>query len=421
MANISDQGRIKELESEVAKLTTQVETLKLATEAAPKRTRWGWRTNLSTALLALALIVIVPTGMVIWLNRTVLQPSDYIKTVGPVIQAPEVQLAIQKTATDQLFAHVDVNSLVSNALPPQAQFLAGPISSQVKTYTNTTIGTIVASPQFAKVWIAANTQAQATFVNIAKNSNGSPDIDISRVYTFISAQLQDTPLSIIANRPLPANIGSINIATVPALQTIPHYVTLLNTWRWLLIGLVVVLLALAIGVSKKRRRTTVQTGIGIIFAGVVTLAVIRIGRAAMIDPISDPIYRNAAVSVWHTILTPFFWQLGVMALLGAVIALVGWLAGPGKVATTVRTGSENLLASGRVALLPTLSENTAVVWMRRHRLALRWTVLVLTVVTLGLFVPLSVVKLIVILVIALIVFLGLEFVIADSNLPKTAA
>ena len=412
---MTDQERIIQLESEVASLTLLYRQLLMHQALKQPRKPINWRMMASRAFIVLGLLVLIPAGVVLWLQRTVIKPDRYLETVGPVIHQPAVQQAIQKTATDQLFAHVDVNQLVTQALPQQAQFLAGPIASQVKTYTNNAIATIVASPQFASVWLQVNQQAQAAFIHIAKNSSGSPDIDISRVYGVISQQLQSTPLAILANRPLPAGIGDIQVATVPALQHIPHYVEVLETWRWLLLGLVAGCLGLGVGLSHQRRRTMTQLGIGVIITGILTLALVRIGRSTMLDPITDPTYHAAAVAIWHTILHSLILQVILTAIIGAVISAVSWWLGPGRAAAGLRNQSQRLLARGRLALFPAFDDTAAAQFIVHHRRSGRWVLALVTALVLTLNVPLTFASMAVIFGAALITLVIWEFLVAPRH------
>jgi hypothetical protein len=412
MSAANDYDRISQLESEVSELRVQNTELQSRQGAKSHPKRVTWRSVLSTGLLTLGLLAAVPAGAIVWLHRTVVDPQAYMASVGPVIKEPAVQAAIQKSATQELYSRVDINSVVGQALPEKAAFLAAPIATQVKTYANTTIGNIVASPKFADVWVNTHERAHARFMQIAENSNTNPDIDISRVYAFISQQLEATPLAALGHRDLPPSVGKIHVVTVPALALIPHYVAMLNTWTWALVGLVALLLALAVAISSNRRRTLVWTGLGIILAGLVTLIAIRITRVTMLDSIRDNVYRDAAVAIWQTVLYPFWQQLAATALIGLALTLTGWLLGPGRVASWVREQTQGLLGQGRTALLPTLDRAPAVQFVGRHHGVFLWGILVVTLFALALNIPLKAPEVAGIVLIALLVLLVLEFLVA---------
>jgi hypothetical protein len=412
----TEQQQIAQLEREVSELKVKNQELQIMQAAKQRKKPFAWRSLFCNGLLSLGILALIPAGMLLWLNRTVVQPDSYIASVGPVIQQPAVQKAIQETAAKELSARVDVNQIVSQALPENAQMLVGPISAQVKNYTYSTIGTIVASPKFAEVWVKTNRQAQASFMKIANNSSGSPDINLGDLYTYISDSLQSTKLAGLAGKQLPPSIGNIHIATVPALERIPHFVSVLNTWRWVMVGLAIGLLGLAVALAKDRRRMFIWVGFGIIGAVIVTLVIVRITRGVMLGQITDTTYNQAAVAVWQTILNPFLIQISVTALLGLAIAMTGWLLGPGKVAAGTRRTSQQTLAGWRVAILPQAESTSIIQFARRHHQQLLWWLLGLTIISLLLLIPLTIGTALSVIAIAILALLLLEFLTARAKL-----
>jgi hypothetical protein len=403
-----DADRIAELELEMERLRAENQRL------SGRKSGSGWRRWVSPTLLTLGLLTLIPASLILWLNRTVTTPEGYMKAVGPVIEQPAVQKAAQKASTEAILKQVDVNALVQQALPENAQFLAEPIATQVSEHTNTLIGNIVASPRFAELWVEVNERAQARFMDVARNSSGDPVVDVSDLYKFVSARLADTRLAVLANRELPPRVGEIQVANVPALERIPQLVATLDTWRWILLGLVVVLLGLGIWAAINRRKALIWTGWGAIAATVVSLALVRMARAAYLDPISDPVYREGAVAIWQTILNPLLIQVLVLALLGLALATVGWLLGPGRVATDLREGTQYYLANWRRKLMP---DSGLAHFAHNHRMALRWGLVAVTVLVLMMFAPLTLATAGTVLLVAALALVVIEF----FAVPETAA
>ena len=408
----------------------EIEQMRLKLEAARReneqlrsrldqgRSGSSWRRGTAWVLLVLGLIAILPASLLIWANRTVTNTDNYVATVAPIIKEPAVQQAITKSASDAIFGQVDVQAYVAGILPDRAQPLAAPITTQVKNYTTATISKVVASDRFATFWVNSNRRAQERFMDIARNSNGNPNVDVSRLYNYISQSLEGTSLSFLAGKQLPAKIGQINIVTIPALATIPHYVALLSDLRWLFLALAVGLLLLALAAAPDRRKMAVRIGVGWIIVTIASVVVVRTLRAILLGQITDPTYHAAATSVWQALLTPLFKQTAILFLVGLVIAAVGWLLGPGRIATVWRTGLENALGSGRTSLLPAADQAAYVRWLRRHHAQLLWGLLVLTAIGLLLSAPLTVVSLTVILGIAAILWIALEFLVAPAPAPE---
>ena len=93
--------------------------------------------------------------------------------VGPLPQNPTVAAALSDYAVTQLFAAVNVEQVVTNALPPKAAFLAGPLTTELRSLATQTGQKVVASDQFNQVWVAADRTASSTLIGLGRGF-GSP-------------------------------------------------------------------------------------------------------------------------------------------------------------------------------------------------------------------------------------------------------
>jgi hypothetical protein len=413
---MSDAERIQNLEKQLADIQAQNRALEQqlssfshAKQPEPKPRHFNWRKYSSRLLLILGLIALIPASMLVWLNRTIMDPNGYIKTVGPVIQQPAVQKAITIKASTALFANVNVEQEVAQALPPQALFLAPPITSQIQSQTTNLIGKVVAGPKFYNIWIKTNQKAQATFVQVAKANRTSPVVDVNDVYAFISSQLQDTKLAPLLNKQLPAKIGTIQIANVPALVTIPHLVSQLNTWRFVMLLLALVFLGSAVWLNRDHRRGLMNVGGVFIGSAIVAWVLVRIARSLMLGKIADQVNKDAAQAIWSTVLHYFYVELSVIATLGLVIIAVGWVLGSSRWALRIRAGSGEGLSRARTSWLPSLNENPAIMFMQKNRRYFEWGILGLTILALLASIPLTIGTIALIVIIAFVALLGVEF------------
>lgn len=411
MAEPTDRQRIETLEKELAELRTENTRLREA-ETKPKKP-FAWRKFWSRLFIALGLVLIIPAALLIWLNRTITNTDQYVATVGPIISEPAVQKAVTQAATTQIFQNIDIQQEVTNLLPDQAKILAGPISSQVEGFITTNVSKIVASQQFATLWVNVNREAQINFMRVAESS-GSPVVDVNRLYGFVSGQLSNTPLAPLAGKQLPPKIGQIQVANVPALERIPHAVAMLDQWRWILFGSAVLAMALALWIGTDRRRVAIQIGLVWILATIITFIIVRITRGVVLAQITDPVYKDAALAVWQTLFKPFAIQSFVLFLGGAVVALTGWMLGPSRPAVAVRSHSNLWLGSARMSLFPALETTGFVRWLRQRHYAILWGLLALGIVILLLNIPLAPVELAWIVIGELIALIVIEFFVAPA-------
>jgi hypothetical protein len=404
-------------EPEMAQLRVELAEQRRENDALKQRLQrrpGGWRRGMALVLLVAGLIAVLPADILVWANRTITNTDNYVATVGPIIHEPSVQQAITKSASTAIFSNVDVPGYVASVLPDRAQPLAAPLATQVKNYTTATIAKVVATDQFASLWTQVNRRAQERFIYIAQHSNGSPTVDVNRLYGFVSQNLQNTALAPLAGKQLPPKIGQINLITIPALQTIPHYVSTLSDLRWLFLGLAAGLLILAMAAATDRRKMALRVGVGWIVVTIVGVITVRLVRSLLLGQITDPTYSAAAVTVWQALLKPLYLQTIILFITGAVIATAGWLLGPSRVATSWRTALVGALAAGRNALLPAADQAGWTRFLRQHHSGELWSLLILTVVVLLLLTPLNVLELALVLLGAGLAWLLLEFLVAPA-------
>jgi hypothetical protein len=144
---------------------------------------------------------------------------------------------------------------------------------------------------------------------------------------------------------------------------------------------------------------------------------VRIARSMAIDQISDSTYRAGAVALWQTILNPFLVEVLVLTVVGLATVLVGWLLGPGRVATGMRAGTQRTLAGWRIRMMPRAGDSATLRFVHQYRVGFRWGLLVLTVLVLVLNAPLTVMSAVIILLVALVLLVILEFL----AVPDTAS
>ena len=92
-----------------------------------------WRRIVGAVLLVVGCVLVPVSLSAVWVRNTLLDTDNYVSTVGPLADDPAVQQAIANRVTDALFANVDVEKKVADALPPRAGFLATPVANGIRT------------------------------------------------------------------------------------------------------------------------------------------------------------------------------------------------------------------------------------------------------------------------------------------------
>src|SRR2546423_1438104 len=157
-------GSLEALQAEVASLRAEVDRLRAAerdregTDAFARIVRppRQWRRPLAALLVVVACVFAPLAVCSIWLRDQVTDTNRYVQTVAPLSRNRAIDAAVAAKITSELFAHVDVQALARDALPPQGQFLPGPPASGLRSFTQQTAERAPATPQFNQLWKAAN-------------------------------------------------------------------------------------------------------------------------------------------------------------------------------------------------------------------------------------------------------------------------
>jgi hypothetical protein len=104
--------------------------------------------------------------------------------------------------------------------------------------------------------------------------------------------------------------------------------------------------AVAIWLSPNRRRTALRAALGVVLAMALVLTGFNLGRSTYLDAIENAGRdRDAAAAVYDQVLGLLRVGLRTVLVLGLVIAVGLWLAGPGRIATRIRGHVTGLVRS----------------------------------------------------------------------------
>src|SRR3954449_11270554 len=137
--------------------------------------------RVSVGILVVLFAILVPiTFTVAWVHRTVLDTDTYVSTVAPIGSDPAVTAAASRDITNQIYAALNPQQIVADALPPKASFLAAPIANGAKGYVQSGVDQVISSPQFQQLWVGANRFAHSQLVSVLRghsevlqNTNGN--------------------------------------------------------------------------------------------------------------------------------------------------------------------------------------------------------------------------------------------------------
>ncbi len=346
------------------------------TPAARKVPRW--RRGLVALLVVLGCVVAPISVMGVWIHNTLLNTDQYVATVGPLAENPDVQNAIATRATNELTQGVNLQERLSNALPPRAAFAVPFISAQVSQVIHQVALRIVQSPKFAELWRLINRRAHGQIIALLRGQGsrirlvrGSVILDLGPIVKNVSSALNKIGISGL-NEKLSGTNRQLVLISSNTLKTAQIGSRLLDDLAIVLPLLTAGLFLGAIAISASRRRTILRSAIGLALAMALLLIVFNLLRTLYLNALPATANQAAAKAVYNQLLS--FLRTSVRALFAfaVVVALAAWLAGPGRLATRIR--SLSLEAIRRAPGSAVVPRDVAVV-VHRLRTPLRVTVI----------------------------------------------
>ncbi len=374
-----------------------------------RKNPWNILRNITVVLLISFAVALLTAGnLFFWTGNTVVKQDRYVAATAPIIKDSEVQKAMSLYTTNSIFNNIDVQQQLVNVLPPRADFLAPQLSSQLKGFTNTTLQKSLANPKFQEKWNQVQARQHDRLINFAANYSGDDKISINEIFNQLTSNLKDTKLSFLAGKQLPPKYGDITVVQASWLPIFHNVVTHIDAWRTIALSLLAVCLAIAIWLSRNRRRIIYMFSL---FAGIfmfITLIALRAIRERVADN-TDPQYsegvRHALQIVFHSLVLQTVTILAAAIILG----LIAWLSGNSRGAKAVKN-QVSLLFSGKLHdSIFGSSSNKFVNWVQSNKRVLEWaSVGVLTL--LMLVVRLTLKSLLIYVLLLLISILAIEVV-----------
>ncbi|WP_433829858.1 hypothetical protein ACQP2E_09310 [Actinoplanes sp. CA-015351] len=355
---------------EVLRLKAEVAALRSQLDARPRKRRTARtiRSALAAVLVTLAAFALVTSVVGLWAARTTLNTDRWVATVAPLPEDPKVNAAVAEYATTEVFAVVDVEQRLREVLPAQAAFVAGPIAGQLREQVRKTVQNVLGSDRFQVIWVSLNQQLHQRALAVLEGrsevvtaAGDSVRIDllplINQVLRELSAQLPtlfgktvtlpdlssgEIPANLrlrieeAVGVTLPANFAQFTVYDSGQLYEAQQVVVTAKRYLAGFVALTLVLLIAAFVVSPGRRRTMAQLGLWLVIAAVAITVVLRAVRREILEAVPGGVYRDGADATVTTVFS-LLRERGVqLIVIGVLLALIGYLAGPGRLPVWLR-------------------------------------------------------------------------------------
>jgi len=357
-----ERAELERLRAETAAETAEVERLRAETaqlrsqaSGAGRRRRISWRTPVAVVLIVIGCILAPVSVVGYWGANEVSNTNRYIANIEPLIHNPTIQNALTDKLTFQITSHINVAAytnqaaalLTSKGLPRVGALLKsfGPsIASAVTGFIHGQVHKIVTSPRFANAWIQVNTVAHAEMVKALSGqgggavsvSNGQVVIDLGPFINIVKQDLVARGFTLVNS--LPPIHPTLALFSARDLTKAQGLYRLINTLKWVLPFLSILLIALGVYIARGHRRALIGAGLG--FAA--SMAVLGLGLALFrtiylnsVPPATLP--SDAAAALFDTLVRFIKEALRTLLVVGLVVAVGAFFSGPSTTAVQTRS------------------------------------------------------------------------------------
>ncbi len=327
-------------------------------ETNPKKNS-GWRKTVVGTLIFLACVAIGAGVTASWLQPLIFSTDEWIETVGPLPRDPAIATAVATDTVDALFESQNVEQVISDSLPERTRFLAGPLSDQIRTEATTLATDFVRSDRFSDIWTGANRLAHDQFVRIVERPEGQSKLEQlagkAETVSLDLAALQDRvreQLGISGERLFdPAQLKAADGFAVDLKKQVREIRRTAEVVDRLHRGLPFVALALflaALAVSRSRRTTLLAIGLSVMATSAVLLIALKTVKPEVVGLAAQSVNQSALAAAWDQVAAGLHSSIAWLMLPGALVVLVGLLAGPYRWAVRSRelAGIPKLRQSG---------------------------------------------------------------------------
>ena len=319
-----------------------------------RRAHVGWRTPVALVLIVVGCLLAPLSVLAVWTANEVSSTSRYVANVEPLVHDPAVQNALTDKITTEITTHLNVTgytdqaaaALTSRGLTRVGALLQtfGPsISSAVAGFIHGQVHKIVTSPQFAHVWVQANTAVHEQLVKALSGqggssvsvSNGQVVLSLGPFINLVKQDLVHRGFTLVSK--LPAINPTLSLFSAKYLVKAQSGYRLINDLKIVLPILALLLLALGVYVARSHRRALIGAGLGLAASMVVLGAGLLIFRGVYLNSVpNDVLPADAAATLFDTLVRFIKEGLRTILVVGLVVAAGAFLTGPSVSAVRIR-------------------------------------------------------------------------------------
>lgn len=287
-----------------------------------KNYHFRWRTLVVVLLTTLSIFSLIGFSSVHWVERQILTTSNWVKIVGPLPQNEVVASAISTYTVDKIFSTQDLQTKITNVLPPKASFLAPTISSELQSRLTSLTTKIIQSNQFNFVWVNANQAASQKLLDTARNVPQPAKTAKIAGFTLNLTSIRQSIVGLVGNKVASGNDANISVNLKTKMNKVKEYIRIADFLNDVLGVFALVCLFGALVLSVNRRKLIQVTSIFIMVIGFLQLIGVKALRPAILNQIHNQSFRPAVNVVYNAFVATYNRTAIITIIIGLVLLIL---------------------------------------------------------------------------------------------------
>ncbi|MEU9340437.1 hypothetical protein AB0D74_04330 [Streptomyces sp. NPDC048278] len=289
----------------------------------------GLRRALSALLITLGCLLLPFGALAAWAAYGLADTGQYVSTMAPLADDPDVRDAVADTVGDGIMREVDVGRPMRGTVAPF-------VRDAVRSFTQTRA--------FRLAWDAGNRATHDAVLRALQDEREEPvTVDLAPVTAQVKDQLTQDHVPLAARIP----VQHTAVAVLPAdeldrLRKGFHVLEVAGFW---LPVAAVVFSVGGIALAVHRRRAVTATALGTALGGALLGLALVIGRRLTLADLPPDVPHPAAAAVYDALTSTLRTVSWLLLALGLTVAAVAWIGGR----RVRRSGPEELDGSVRTA------------------------------------------------------------------------
>ncbi|MFF4113771.1 hypothetical protein ACFY0P_09820 [Streptomyces sp. NPDC001714] len=271
----------------------------------------GLRRALSALLIVLACLLLPFGALAAWAAYGLTDTGQYVSTMAPLADDPDVRDAVADTVGDGIMREVDVGRPMRGTVAPF-------VREAVRSFTQTRA--------FRLAWDAGNRATHDAVLRALQGEREEPvTVDLAPVTAQVKNQLTQDHVPLAARIPVQHTaVAVIPTADLDRLRKGFHVLEVAGFW---LPVAAVVFAVGGIALAVRRRRAVTATALGTALGGALLGLALVIGRRLTLADLPPDVSHPAAAAVYDALTSTLRTVSWLLLALGLAVAAVAWIGG----------------------------------------------------------------------------------------------